>query len=57
MPEETTLTCCGGPAPKDAEACCVTDAEAKAAGEAGCGCAAPARGERSEPAKAGACCA
>lgn len=30
--------CCGGPAPADAEACCVDDAVAKAAGKAGCGC-------------------
>ena len=32
--------CCGGPAPAGADACCVADAEAKAAGTAGCGCAA-----------------
>jgi thioredoxin reductase len=31
--------CCGGPAPKEAgDACCVKDADAKAAGESGCGC-------------------
>ena len=30
--------CCGGPAPKGADACCVADATAKAAGEEGCGC-------------------
>jgi thioredoxin reductase len=30
--------CCGGPA-ASADACCVQDADAKAAGEAGCGCA------------------
>jgi cation diffusion facilitator CzcD-associated flavoprotein CzcO len=30
--------CCGGPAPAGVEACCVADAEAKAAGDAGCGC-------------------
>jgi hypothetical protein len=30
--------CCGGPAPQDIDACCVTDANAKAAGEEGCGC-------------------
>ena len=30
--------CCGGPAPKEADACCVKDADAKAAGAAGCGC-------------------
>lgn len=32
-------SCCGGPAPAGADACCVKDADAKAAGEAGCGCA------------------
>ncbi|HLF09342.1 MAG TPA: NAD(P)-binding domain-containing protein [Dehalococcoidia bacterium] len=31
-------SCCGGPAPIGADACCVLDAEAKAAGESGCGC-------------------
>lgn len=31
--------CCGGPAPAGVEACCVRDAEAKANGHAGCGCA------------------
>ena len=30
--------CCGGPAPSDADACCVKDADAKAAGASGCGC-------------------
>lgn len=30
--------CCGGPAPSDADACCVEDASAKAQGKAGCGC-------------------
>ncbi|TIU71633.1 MAG: NAD(P)/FAD-dependent oxidoreductase [Mesorhizobium sp.] len=30
--------CCGGPAPSEANACCVADAEAKAAGKCGCGC-------------------
>jgi hypothetical protein len=30
--------CCGGPAPVGVEACCVKDADAKAAGETGCGC-------------------
>jgi thioredoxin reductase len=32
--------CCGGPAPAGADACCVKDAEAKAAGQDGCGCGA-----------------
>jgi thioredoxin reductase len=30
--------CCGGPAPAGVDACCVKDAAAKEAGEAGCGC-------------------
>jgi thioredoxin reductase len=30
--------CCGGPAPAAGDACCVLDAEAKAAGQSGCGC-------------------
>lgn len=30
--------CCGGPAPAQVDACCVADAEAKAAGQSGCGC-------------------
>ena len=30
--------CCGGPAPAQADACCVADAEAKVAGKKGCGC-------------------
>ena len=30
--------CCGGPAPKGVDACCVDDASAKAAGSSGCGC-------------------
>jgi thioredoxin reductase len=30
--------CCGGPAPAEAEACCVADNVAKIAGEEGCGC-------------------
>ena len=34
--------CCGGPAPVGVEACCVQDADAKAAGEGGCGCGTPA---------------
>lgn len=30
--------CCGGPAPVGVDACCVQDADAKAAGDSGCGC-------------------
>jgi thioredoxin reductase len=48
--------CCGGPAPAGADACCVKDADAKAAGQDGCGCGATAV-TSSEPAvAAGACC-
>lgn len=39
LPEtESAAACCGGPAPKAADACCAKDAEAKAAGASGCGC-------------------
>jgi thioredoxin reductase len=34
--------CCGGPAPKEVDACCVADARAKDAGKVGCGCGAAA---------------
>jgi hypothetical protein len=47
-------TCCGGPAPTGADACCARDAEVKSTGGAGCGCgpaAAPAA-----PAKKTGCC-
>ena len=33
--------CCGGPAPGEANACCVDDATAKAEGKSGCGCGTP----------------
>jgi thioredoxin reductase len=33
------MECCGGPAPAEANACCVADVEAKDEGKAGCGCA------------------
>jgi hypothetical protein len=46
-------SCCGGPAPAAGDACCVDDANAKAAGQAGCGCGTE---QRAEPVKA-ACCA
>lgn len=35
-------SCCGGPAPESVDACCVADAQAKSAGQAGCGCGTPA---------------
>jgi hypothetical protein len=44
-PDETSseftppaVGCCGGPAPAGADACCVRDADVKAAGGSGCGC-------------------
>jgi hypothetical protein len=46
---ESAPSCCGGPAPEPG-ACCVRDAQVKAAGGAGCGCA-PAQG----PTAAGCC--
>lgn len=52
--EETASACCGGPAPGDA--CCVQDADAKAAGETGCGCDAPKVAQTSAPAVAAAAC-
>ncbi|HVJ11627.1 MAG TPA: flavoprotein, partial [Burkholderiales bacterium] len=35
--------CCGGPAKELATACCALDEQKKSEGEAGCGCAAPAK--------------
>ena len=32
------VSCCGGPAPVEADACCNDDAVAKAEGQSGCGC-------------------
>jgi hypothetical protein len=37
VPDSAT-SCCDGPAPASVDACCVLDAEAKAAGHDGCGC-------------------
>jgi hypothetical protein len=47
--------CCGGPAPADVDACCVADAVAKEAGDAGCGCSGKAA-ETKPAAAASACC-
>ena len=50
---EAAGSCCGGPAPAGANACCTEDVGAKAAGLSGCGCTAdPAP----EPATAAPCC-
>jgi SAM-dependent methyltransferase len=51
---KTAEGCCGGPAPKDADACCVADANAKAAGESGCGCGATSSSDNNNA--QGACC-
>ena len=60
MAEENTAVaqtvCCGGPAAKETDACCVKDAVAKEAGEMGCGCGAPRSAEDSRPAAATASC-
>lgn len=37
-PENETAGCCGGPAPKRADACCAADETAKNLGSDGCGC-------------------
>jgi len=47
--------CCGGPAPAGTAACCVRDADAKAAGQAGCGCSTATKQDRAtDPGPAGA---
>ncbi len=48
--------CCGGPAPAGADACCVKDADAKAAGLDGCGCDATEATSSEPVVAAGACC-
>lgn len=35
---DAAASCCGGPAPASVDACCMQDAEAKTAGQEGCGC-------------------
>ena len=47
--------CCGGPAPDDTDACCVQDAEVRAAGETGCGCGTP-KAAAKNAAPASSCC-
>ncbi|OQM74513.1 NAD(P)-binding domain-containing protein [Manganibacter manganicus] len=41
--------CCGGPAPDEVDACCVKDADAKAEGRSGCGCASVEAVDRRRP--------
>jgi thioredoxin reductase len=48
--------CCGGPAPAGAAACCVKDADAKAAGLDGCGCGTTAVASAEPVAAGGGCC-
>ena len=45
----TPSACCGGPAPAVSGACCALDAEAKAAGQDGCGCAEGQPGHHAAP--------
>lgn len=54
--EQPVSACCGGPAPKETDACCVKDADAKAAGESGCGCGVPAVAQKSAAVPASSCC-
>ena len=49
--DDTAASCCGGPAPVGASACCALDAEQKASGAAGCGCAP----RSATPARKGCC--
>jgi hypothetical protein len=53
--EKADTGCCGGPAVKDADACCAEDETAKMQGKAGCGCAPTSK--VAETAKASSCCA
>jgi thioredoxin reductase len=48
--------CCGGPAPAGTDACCVKDADAKAAGEDGCGCGVAAVTSAEPVVATGGCC-
>lgn len=45
--------CCGGAAPQGVDACCALDAEVKATGGVGCGCA---RRAASRDGQQGRCC-
>ncbi|WP_027185239.1 arsenite methyltransferase [Desulfovibrio inopinatus] len=51
---KTAEGCCGGPVPKDAEACCVADAEAEVVDENACGCGATPSSDISSA--QGGCC-
>lgn len=54
--QEPESACCGGAAPKEADACCVRDADAKAAGASGCGCGVPQPAAKSAAAATSSCC-
>lgn len=54
-PAHAAIRCCGGPAPTDTDACCARDAEVKATGGAGCGCASEPATPAPTPKKA-VCC-
>jgi len=54
--EGAGAACCGGPAPKPSEACCVRDADAKAEGQSGCGCGTTLVEENAPAAVAAAAC-
>lgn len=54
--ESQPAGCCGGPAPAGVEACCATDADAKAAGENGCGCGSKPSAQAKPKARAVVCC-
>jgi thioredoxin reductase len=53
-PEPAGTGCCGGRASEGVDACCVRDAEAKAAGQSGCGCG--SKPATQAPVPAAACC-
>lgn len=48
--------CCGGPAPAGTDACCVRDADARTAGQGGCGCTTPASAPVATTRPRSACC-
>jgi hypothetical protein len=50
------VSCCGGPAPAESDACCVQNAEAKASGQAGYGCGSTTDSGAAETASV-SCCA
>lgn len=54
--ERSAGRCCGGPAPAGVSACCARDADAKAAGEAGCGCASGRAAAPSTASRPASCC-